>query len=200
MKKIITIFVMILLLSSCVSRKNIGQTQDNNRREQKKGAEEQYVPKNFDYSWSSSEIFKLRESFNISTQYEFQGYVDEFIYYCIKYNIPYFEENFKKLKYIKTAELRLSKDKGVLFGIVKRDINDEIEGIHINWICLYESSLAKVTVFHELAHIILGYKHICVNCCDIMANFTKENARLINNWDAEIEKLFKNAPVKKKSR
>jgi L-rhamnose mutarotase len=199
MKKIFPIFLMVLFISSCSTLKKSEQKQESNAKRISVFEEEKYLKTKVS-PWVRDEIYKIRSKFNISIYSDFQEYVDEFIYYCIKYNIPGWKEKFENIDKITVDTLRISKEDGVLWGIVKTNPISGRKVVLINWISTHDVSFEKVTVFHELAHAILGYKHVCDNCGHIMSKYTRHNMEIINDWDNVMEKLFTESPVKKKNR
>lgn len=124
--------------------------------------------------------------------------LDNFFEICDEYDIDYHEKLFKLKKIAIVEDLKTSSTGSVL-GMVKRNEQNEIDTIAINWIAMLDAEILKVVAFHEFGHYFLDYsEHVCNDCDIIMARVNSSYFKIANDWERQLEILFKESPAYKK--
>lgn len=124
--------------------------------------------------------------------------LDDFFEICDTYGIDYHEKLFK-LKKIAIDENLKTSPNGSVLGMVQRNDDGQIDTIAINWIAMLDDQILKVVTFHEFGHYFLDYKeHVCDDCDIIMARVNTSYFKIANDWERQLEILFKESPAYKK--
>ena len=124
-----------------------------------------------------------------------QPHLNDFFEYCKKYKIPTHDKLFKLESIDVVNTLTVSEDASTL-GMLRRDENNEVVAIDINWVAQLDPEILKVVAFHEFAHYFLEYDtHVCDDCGHIMSVVNSSYFDIIRNWDAKVKQLFEESPA-----
>ena len=132
---------------------------------------------------------------NVHIDGRLQPLLTEFFEHCKAYNIEYYDKLFK-LESIDVVNTLTVSEKGSTLGMLRRDEQDNVVAIDINWVAQLDSEILKVVAFHEFAHYFLEYsKHVCDDCGHIMSVVNSSYFEIVREWDANVKTLFENSPV-----
>ncbi|MFT5891845.1 MAG: hypothetical protein ACI9Y7_001952 [Dokdonia sp.] len=132
---------------------------------------------------------------NVHIDGRLQPLLTEFFELCKTYNIKYYDKLFK-LESIDVVNTLTVSEKGSTLGMLRRDEQDSVVAIDINWVAQLDPEILKVVAFHEFAHYFLEYsKHVCDDCGRIMSVVNSSYFEIIREWDANVKILFENSPA-----
>ena len=132
---------------------------------------------------------------DVSIDGRLQPYLNDFFEVCKQYNIEYHEKLFKLEKIDIVNDLQISEEAFAL-GMVRRNENNEIKTIAINWVAQLDKEILKVVAFHEFAHYFLEYsEHVCDDCGKIMSVVNTSYFDIIRDWDNKVKELFVESPA-----
>ncbi len=132
---------------------------------------------------------------NVTVDGRLQPLLTEFFELCKSYNIEYYDKLFQ-LESIDVVNTLTVSEKGSTLGMLRRDEQDNVVAIDINWVAQLDPEILKVVAFHEFAHYFLEYsKHVCDDCGRIMSVVNSSYFEIIREWDEKIKILFENSPA-----
>jgi hypothetical protein len=132
---------------------------------------------------------------NVTVDGRLQPLLTEFFELCKTYNIEYYDKLFK-LESVDVVNTLTVSENGSTLGMLRRDEQNNVVAIDINWVAQLDPEILKVVAFHEFAHYFLEYsKHVCDDCGRIMSVVNSSYFEIIREWDAKIKILFENSPV-----
>jgi hypothetical protein len=132
---------------------------------------------------------------NVTVDGRLQPLLTEFFELCKTYNIEYYDKLFQ-LESVDVVNTLTVSEKGSTLGMLRRDEQNNVVAIDINWVAQLDPEILKVVAFHEFAHYFLEYsKHVCDDCGRIMSVVNSSYFEIIREWDAKIKILFENSPA-----
>lgn len=132
---------------------------------------------------------------NVKVDGRLQPLLTEFFKLCKTYNIDYYDKLFR-LKSIDVVNTLTVSENGSTLGMLRRDEQDNVVAIDINWMAQLDPEILKVVAFHEFAHYFLEYsKHVCDDCGHIMSVVNSSYFEIIREWDVNVKTLFENSPI-----
>ncbi|MEL6811895.1 MAG: hypothetical protein AAFP76_11215 [Bacteroidota bacterium] len=135
---------------------------------------------------------------NVQIDGRLQPLLNEFFDICKKYDIDVHDKLFKLQSIDIVNTLTVSED-GSTLGMLRRDANDQVIAIDINWMAQLDAEILKVVAFHEFAHYFLEYStHICNDCGQIMSVVNTSYFDIIRDWDNQVRILFEDSPAVQK--
>ncbi len=132
---------------------------------------------------------------NVSIDGRLQPLLTEFFELCKVYDIEYYDKLFE-LESIDVVNTLTVSENGSTLGMLRRDVQDKVIAIDINWIAQLDPEILRVVAFHEFAHYFLEYsKHVCDDCGRIMSVVNSSYFEIIRDWDRKVKTLFENSPA-----
>ena len=139
----------------------------------------------------STQMFSQLGEGSLAIDSRLEPYVEEFIEEGLERGFHLRGFLIKKVDFILVVESFSKVHLGEKIG----GISPDRRSLYISSKILKDSVLTRVTLFHELGHIIKNTDlHSCYNCDDIMAEFAPEDLILYRDeefWDKIVDAYFK---------
>ena len=118
-----------------------------------------------------------------------------FLKTCDKYGIQY-QDKLAQLARIEIVNTLPISQYNTTLGMLKRNQQNEVVGIEINWMAQIDPTILKIVSFHEFAHYFLEYEgHPCDDCLHIMGARNTNYFEIAQQWEAKLNQLFNESPA-----